>query len=679
MARAIVWLGLAGVILVGAAVGRMEARAPAPLTAPAKVEAQVRRRPAATPVIQVQGDVVGVAPGASGMLRVHVDGQLVRQVAATADGFAIEVPASTSGMITLEYVQPGIHFVSPLGSYASLVRMAGADGRLTRDDCECTRISAFSTALQHATETMLGRAARNDGEFRNAVRQAGGNLGSSATALVRLAADPTLLPPGHDTGLALLRDRPAFVEYLSSTYYTLLNDESAALDLIPAAEMDAAGLPERFALVGPLLDVGRPTPTTALVVEREGDAFRMHAPSGSLGVSYLGHADDDALVMVPDGEIALVNPYHRCPGTGQFTERHWKATGDVLQRQWASDGMEIWRRTSESEVSFPDCPELAGYVERWTQFMPAFDLADTGLLTDARRFLGERALPIFCSTAGQHNGVPMGDCGYAVHRFARDGSGEILDLGHKVDDDFQPIQAHGRLPFAWTMGTDGAMHVQAGEERTRYWVLDGGDRTALGVVHVSDAERETGYASLAGYSPMIRVGVTDIYDASTVPGAWGYATFDAITTPGIDSEASEVRILRDTSGRSVIWEDGYTSVVERWTTAWGRLYSTRYSRPTCLAPSSECRPEAVRYFRPLARVGDRIHGIEEMYSPGGTDIDGNVLPPAVYSRPQFHERREMPEGVEADGVTRQHTGHRTLPPAGSKRGGEQSAGLLRAD
>ncbi|MGY0612143.1 MULTISPECIES: hypothetical protein [unclassified Luteimonas] len=654
MLRSIVWLGLAGVIVVGTSMGRAKTEAPPPATQPATQQATLpqtlRRRPPVTPVIRIDGDVVGVAAGESGTLTVHVDGQVVGQVAATADGFVVDVPASPSGMVTLEYAQPGIHFISPLGSYARLVRMAGADGRLTRDECECTRISAFSTALQHAADIVLGHPPRNDAEFRRAARQVGNDLTNATTALARLAADPSQLPPTHGTGLALLRDRPAFVEFLYGTHFMLIDDPATALESLPTAAVSGPDLPERFALLGPALDVGRPTATTAVVLEREGNAFRMHAASGSFGVSHVGTVDDNALVMVPDGEIALVNPNYICPTTGERTDRHWKATRDVLQRQWASEGLEIWRRVGESEVSFPDCPDMPGYVERWASFMPAFDLADTGVLTNARRFLGDRALPMFCSTAGEHNGVPLGDCGYAVHRFSRDGSGEVVELGNKVDFHLQPVQAHGRMPFSWTMGTDGAMHVQAGDERTRYWVLDGGDRTALGVVHVADAERETGHASLAGYSPMIRVGVTDSYNAANVPGAWGYASYDRLTTPHIDSEASEVRILRDASGSSVQWEAGYTGSLERWTTAGGRLYSTRYSSSNCQAPSDECQPQMVRYFRPLARVGDRIHGIEEMYYYGGTDSSGNALPPTVVSRPQFHERREMPEDMPGDGV-----------------------------
>lgn len=658
--KAIMWLALAAIVTVGTWVGRSRPEPPVSGAQPIVVPGKVRPPRPVVPALRVDGDVIGVAPGLEGTLAVHVDGQVVQQVAATAGSFVVEVPASTSGMVTLEYIQPGVHFVSPLGSYAAMARMAGADGRLTRDECECTQVSAFSTALQHVATMMLGHPPRNDVQFRNVARQVGSEVVQAATALVHLADDPAQLPASHATGLALLRDRPALLAYLS-TGQLLFGEPADALDSIPTRALAAPDLADRFALLGPQFDAARPTPATALVVEREGSAYRMHGAPASFSISHVGNVVENALVMLPDGEISRVTIGDGCPTTGQVTERHWNVVEDVLQQQWVSEGLEIWRWIRTSDTSFPHCPERPGYTDRSVVFQVAYDLADTRPLTNARRFIGSNALPVFCDTAGERNGVALGQCGYAVHRFSRDGSGEIVELGNKVDAEFQPIQADGRKAFSWSMGADGAMHVQAGEERIRYWVLDGGDRTALGVIHVADALRDTHHASQAGYSPMIRVGVTDTYNADTVAGAWGYATYDRQTLPSLLWEQDEVRIIRDASGRSAIWQEGNVMWNERWTTAWGRLYSTLYIRSDCGAPSTTCRVQSVRYFRPLARVGDRIHGIEEMYYPGGTDSSGNPRPPSSISRPQFHERREMPDVVPDGSVPAAESAHRAVP------------------
>ena len=660
MLKTIIWLALAAIVTTGTWMGRSRPEPPVSGAQPIAIPGKIRPPRPVVPALRVDGDVIGVAQGLEGTLAVHVDGQVVRQIAATAGGFVVEVPASTSGMVTLEYTQPGVHFVSPLGSYAAMARMAGADGRLTRDECECTRVSAFSTALQHVATMMLGHPPRTDAQFRSVARQVGSEVVEAATALVRLADDPTQLPASHATGLALLRDRPALLEYLL-TGQPLFGEPADALDSVPTRVLVAADLADRFALLGPQFDAARPTPATAVVIEREGGAFRMHGAPASFSISHVGNVVDNALVMLPDGEISLVNIGDRCPSTGQVTERHWTVVEDVLQQQWVSEGLEIWRWSRTSDTSFPHCPERPGYTDRSAVFQVAYNLADTRPLTNPRRFIGSNALPVFCDTAGQHNGVALGQCDYAVHRFARDGTGEIVELGDKVDAQFQPIPADGRKAFSWSMGADGAMHVQAGEERIRYWVLDGGDRAALGVIHVADAARDTHHASQAGYSPMIRVGVTDTYNADTVPGAWGYATLDRQTLPSLLGEQDEVRIIRDATGRSAVWQDGNVSWNERWTTAWGRLYSTMYYRSDCVAPSTTCRVQSVRYFRPLARVGDRIHGIEEMYYPGGTDASGNPSPLTSIRRPQFHERREMPDVVPDGSMPAAESGHRAGP------------------
>lgn len=78
-----------------------------------------------------------------------------------------------------------------------------------------------------------------------------------------------------------------------------------------------------------------------------------------------------------------------------------------------------------------------------------------------------------------------------------------------------------------------------------------------------------------------------------------------------------------------------------WAAAAGRLYTTTYGRAGCVAPSPDCVPRSVRYFRPLARVGNRIHGIEEQYySGGGTAPDVGAI--FGSARPQIHQVRDMP-------------------------------------
>ena len=648
MQRFAVWLTMATMVVVVVAwVGGAKVQRPGHegRSAPALVDGS--RRPPTMSSIRIEGEVVGVTAGGSGMLTVRVGGVVQQQVASTAGAFAVDVSGlRTSDMVSLEYEQPGAHFTSLLGSYGWLVRTAGDDARLTRQECECTRISAFSTGLEYVANLLLGHAPRSNVELGSVVRQMGYDLGTATVVLARLAADPSLLPGSHDSGLALLRDRAAFLTYLQETHYAVLQDPDAALADLPAAAITDADVPVRTAFLGPVLDVHSPLSISATVMEREGNAFTQHGGVSELGRSYVGTIDDGALVLTPAVEIAFINRAQTlCPSTFEMTDQRSELLRQELRRQWAGDRLEIWRSSTEHEISYPDCPELPNSVQQSTGFATVVDLADTRMLTNARRFRGRVALPLFCSTASESNGSELVDCAYAVHEFAPDGNGEIVDLGDKVGDDMQPIQGGGRMPFSWTMGADGAMHVHAGAERARYWVLDGGDGAALGVIYVAEADREIGNVSIAGYTAMIRAGTPDLYTASSVVGSWGYATMDFANRQHVDQgPAVRVRVVRDASGRSVQWANDHPTKVERWTTAWGRLYSTDYSDPDCIAPSAQCPPNTVRYFRPLARVGGRIHGIEESYSNGGGEAP-NYGASRGWSRPQFHEVRKLPAGA----------------------------------
>lgn len=655
MRRAIVWGAVAGATLMASAwmVGTSTPRPPDPaLSAVASAADSRLRLPSRPGALRIEGEVIGVAPGETGTLTLRVGGAVQQQVGTTAGAFTIVLPEGPgSAMVSLEYTQAGVHFTSLLGSRARLLRIAGTDNRLTLEDCECTRVSAFSTGLQHMATTLLGHAPRSDVELRNVVRRMGSDLTSATVALARLADSPDLLPPGHDTGLALLQDPSAFWTYLEQTHHALLlEDPAAALAPIPAADITDADVPARIAFLGPMLDVRSPLAVYASVLEREGDAFTLHGGFSDLGNTYTGAVQDGRLVLTPSVEIAYTNLAQVwCPSTLEMTGERWKLLRQEMRRRWTGDRLQIWETTTESEISYPECPELPGSIQRTTGISAAADLADTGLLTSARRFQGRTALPVFCDTSDQHNGSSIVGCSYDVHEFASDGTGTIVDLGDKVGSGLAPIQSSGRRPFSWAMGDDGAMHVQAGEERVRYWVLDGGDGAALGVVHIADADRGAGRVSIAGYTAMIRAGVPDTYTASSAVGAWGYGTRDFSSRWYLVRPfSSRVRIVRDASGQSVEWVNDAPAPVdpERWTTAWGRLYSTRWSGADCTQPSAQCWRSSVRYFRPLARVGNRIHGIEEYYVKAGGEGPGHEAALAQ-SRPQFHEARPLPTAGHA--------------------------------
>lgn len=649
MHRSKLLLAFAGVVVVTAAwagTGGLRGSAAAqvaPATSPTAQSSRLRL-PTTTPMLRIDGEVAGLAPGASGTLVVMVDGVVQAEVAAAPGAFAVDVSGSrAAGMVSLEYRQPGVHFTSLLGSYSRLARLAGGDARLTVEECECARISAFSTALEHVADMLLGRRPRSDTELDNTVRRMGYDLDTATVSLVRLAADPALLPPGYGTGLALLKDATAFSTYLQEGQYLLLADPASALAGLPAAALSWEQIPDRVAIVGAMLDARSPLSATATVIERAGEGFVQHTGIAGLGGDFTGVLDDGALRLTPVDATGYTNERIAwCPSTQAPTDERWTLVQQDLRRQWASDRFEVWRASSVYDVSYPECPELVATVSHNAGFGVVLDLARARLLTSARRIPGRAALPVFCDEAAGPSGSPLVQCGYSLHAFARNGTGEIVDLGDNVGADLQPVQPAGRRPFGWQMGDDAAMHVDTGTERTRYWIMDGGDGAALGVVYVAEADRPSGRTGIAGYTTMIRASKPDTYTDRSALGAWGYGSFDLANRAHVDSPPPvPVRFVRDASGRSVQWAGDTPVRQDGWAAAAGRLYTTTYGRAGCVAPSPDCVPRSVRYFRPLARVGNRIHGIEEQYSSGGgTAPDVGAI--FGSARPQIHQVRDMP-------------------------------------
>lgn len=645
MNRLVIKLALAGSIVVAAVVLIGSSRALlAGQNAVLVLPARPGIRPPPAPSIRIEGDIVGIS--GSGMLTVRVDGAVQSQQAVAAGAFAVDVPGTrASGIVTIEYAQPGVRFNAIVGSYGRIARLAGVDARLALDECACVRISPISTALGLLVTRRLGHSPMTDLAFDNAIRSVGADIATTTVVLARLALDPGLLPAGYTSGLALLEDHPAFLQYLADTQYEILSaDYASTLDAIPPGRLDAGRVPKQFAYLGEVLDVATPTPTAAMVGEQVGTAT--YTLSGWLAPADLTFSSefdpDGVLLMHPDQPVVSVSPpVYDCPGTNDDTSLRTELLGYEFRRRWTGGPAEIWQQTAVMAYAYPDCEFQNATVWRQTAFGVLADLS-------APRLHGTRpsptaALPVFCDTSAAFNGTPLGICEYAIHAFNRDGRGEIRELGMKVDAAMRPLAAEGRAPFQWTMGNDGVLHVDTGTEHTRYWVIDRGDGAAVGVVYVAQADRGNGTISVSGYTSMIRASDLDVFATASPLGAWSYASLDVVGRRYIDQEPGGVtRIVRDPSGRSVQWTDGRPGRDDYWTLSNGRLYTTRWrAAPGCVPPIAGCVPSTVRYFRPLARVGGRIHGIEDQYVNTGGDGQP-FAPERTVTRPQFHQVREMP-------------------------------------
>lgn len=648
--RSISKLALAGGVF-GATVflgggGPLPAASPDSFATPAVIRAREGRLPSVVPSVRVEGEIAGTT--GIGVLTVRVGGVVRSQQAATGGFFAVDVPGGRdSGMVTLDYQQQGVHFNSNLGSYKQVARLAGPDARLTLDECACARVSAFSTALQLVVSRALGHAPTSDAQFDNMVRVVGGDLTYATIALTRFAEEPGQLPDSHPSGLALVEDRPAFAQFLYDTNYEILSgDPVETLDRVPAASMGDPDVAPRFATIGPLLDTRALTSVGASVIERVGGStFKVHEFPGDGDLTFTGDFDGAGkFTLEPDREVVRYTAaIFTCPVTGELVAERHEFLRQSYRRHWTSGRIEIWQFTSESSTTMPDCPMQQQGEARASGYVVVADLSITRQLTNARRFQTV-ALPTFCDTSASFNGSNLIACEYAIHAFGRNGVGEVRELGMKVDVDMQPVAADGRAAFSWTMGADGAMHVQTGTERVRYWVLDGGDKAALGVLYVADADRAMGNVSVSGYVPMIGQHEEDIFAAVSPLGAWRLATVDAVNRGFFgDLPPRTFRVVRDAAGISSNWSDSDVTRRDTWMNSNGRLHTTSWRGSGCAPPIPGCSRAMVRTFRPLARVGNRIHGIEDIYYPGGTSGDYVYPVSRTDSRPQSQVATNMPD------------------------------------
>lgn len=602
------------------------------------------RRPAPVTSLVLSGEIVGIDTVAAGTLTVRIDGKSHGVIAASPGSFEIEISGDTrTGMVSLHYEQEGVRYESLLGTYAHLARLSRGDQRLTIAECDCLRVSPLTTGLKLLAERALGEVPMSEVQLARAVRAIRGDeLATAVLVLVRLADDTVLLPAGYADGLALLENREAFTQYRNANEWVYLEDPATALDSLPAMPFAEADIKPLTALLGSQTDPRSPVFGHAGIIERDEDAhntYRIHEGILEPDLTYTGAVDAAGrFVLQPDRDLVFEDHFGRsCPSDGQYTLRLQKVLKREFRRHWLGNGVAFWQGLVETESTFPDCPELETEIHRNATMVAVPDLRRTIALTNVRRFLGLRALPMFCNTADPG----FGQCEYALHHFNAGGVGTMRDLGYKVDASLLPAIGGGEMPFTWAMQPDASMRVDYGDTNVRYWILDGGDAAHHGLIYVAETADGGVTHTLGGYTSMIRASTSDFYDVVSPVGTWSYAWFDLrIVSQLLEDFTRETRFIRDETGRSVQWNGTSPGVHESWQLHSDRLYTTMMSDTSshvCDEDDEWCRPETVRYFRPLARVGNRLYGIEDLYYNVGDTFQPPFEILRGTSRPTYHQ------------------------------------------
>lgn len=487
MAKSIGWTAVALLACIAAA--------PSPLDA----ATQARPRPPLHDAVVLAGEIHAGGAAASGQLALYLDGKLQATVPSATGDFEIAMPGrGDARMVSLEFSAPGLRLRSLLGGQARLVRAAGADGRLGAESEDALRLSPLGSALSVLAGQAVGAAPASDAALADAVGAIPGMaLVVATTALARLAEDPALLPPGFDDGMALLEDEAAYLDYVLDTNPGIVDAPEDVLDAIPATPLAARDTGPVLAFTGARQAVGVPPHGPGVVVEREGDGYRVHDFLFD-GPSYAGAIDaGGALALVPHASVAWVNQYGpSCPSTGASTTWEvWTLLRRDLRRHWRGSGTSLWQLGRDYELSYPDCPDLAPVAARSVELSAAPDMAHARMLTTPRRFLGRQALPLFCPLMYPHGELALEPCGQADHVFARDGSGFAQPPDGPV------------LAFAWSLDAHGAMRLDYGDSATRVWIFDAGDRVQQGVVYVAEGSVSGEPGTSGGHATLVRGGV----------------------------------------------------------------------------------------------------------------------------------------------------------------------------
>ncbi|MBJ6985326.1 hypothetical protein [Luteimonas sp. MC1750] len=457
--------------------------------------ARLRTPPAAPGTVLLVGEV-DVGGTHSGMIELLLDGELQARVPAGQGAFQIELPATgAAGMVSLEYLAPGVRLRSLLGGQQRLAWLAGRDGRLTAQDADGLRVTPLATAVAVLATTVDGVPPATDADLAEAIRAAwGSDLQVVATALERLAVDPGRLPAGFPDGLSLVADVAAFNAALRADP-GLAASPQLVFDPMPVSSVGLADTRPVLALAGPHGAPGTPLESNgALLMEPHGqgdvllhgmdDRPQLYAPRPEMS---------GTIQLLPLQSVPTWVGYAPCRGDEKATGMLVATVlGRDLRRHWRGQGVSLWQIGTDVVYEQPDCPDPQPWQERRIELWAAPGIPRTRSHDAPAMLVGRHALPMVCGVDYPHHLV-VEACGRADHVLARGGSGTAYPVGE--------------APVALTWGRDasGAIRFAYADGRvSRQWLIDAGDGVVQTVAWVAEAVIDGYTATGSGHATRIR-------------------------------------------------------------------------------------------------------------------------------------------------------------------------------
>lgn len=556
---------------------------------------------------------------------------------------------NAASIVSIEMSKPNVRYRALLGSAQLLKRQAGMDGRLDIAENPSLRVSPFSTAVHFFVSRELGgRLPTSDEEMDKAARAlTPADLLPAANLQRVIVQGERQLPSGFANATELLADREAYRQFLI-LYPEIRDGADAYLRSLPAGAFAANDLEKNWLLTTRIARAGAPfvQPTVQLMLRRSG-GFAVSAAQSradpNFGAELLADGD---LRITPEGQpyfdtqvfanqIDPINP-------SRSIVRRATIQRETYRRLFVGKRQQLWLQTREESRHYPQYPAEPTVAAMTSAMFNASVLDDTVVPVVEADVLGRRAIPYFCLQPSQVSGEPavLHNCEFTLHAMGANGFGQVDGIGLKVDTALVPASASGSVGVQWRIDA-GTLRIDGPDYAAKFWRLGLSDGVADAMVFQVTAQSGGQTQVLAGHTIVLNGNLPVFFGATEPAGTWHYGSFDSPEEYGYGEQfqVGPSRFIRNADGTQTqtsflsagFGEPAFTLIQRSgWKLIGLNLYDTRYRANipsgdpytqyfhSCESAfalgATQCAPIRVRYFRPIARLGNRWYGIEEVYS-----------------------------------------------------------------
>lgn len=580
---------------------------------------------------------------------------------------------NAASIVSIELSRPNLQYRALLGSAQLLKRQAGMDGRLDIAENPSLRVSPLSTAIHFFVSRELGgRLPTSDDEMDKAARALNSlDLLPAANLQRVIVQGERQLPSGFNSATELLADREAYRQFLI-LYPEIRSGADAYVRSLPAGAFATADLGRNWLLTTRIGRNGVPfvQPVVQLMLRRPG-GFAVSAgqsrsnpnfgaevlADGDLRITPEGQPYFDAMVFA--NQIDPTNPSRSIVNRAVIQR-------ETYRRLFVGKQQQIWLQVRQESKSYPQYPSQPTVAATTSALLNASVLDDAMAPVAETDVLGRRAIPYFCLQPSQVNGEPavLQNCEFALHVMGANGYGQADGIGPKVDTALVPASASGSVGVQWRLDA-GTLRIDGPNYSAKFWRLGLADGVGDSMVFQVTAQSGDETQVLAGHTTVLNGNLPTFFDPAEPVGTWHYGSFDAPEEYGYGEQfaVGPSRFIRNADGtqtQTTFLSEGYgepaVTLLQRsgWKLIGLNLYDTRYRAniPTgndytqffhsCESAfalgASQCAPTRVRYFRPIAKVGNRWYGIEDLYSRQSTSSYVAPFQFERFSRANYYER-----------------------------------------